>query len=139
VRRAGSRFPVVVAGGFLAGVLFVAVALAIGPYAPRPLLDAIPMLIVLWIAAMIVLQAPSLALAGDLSRPELLPAVASMVVATMLPLAVWLWPGAALDRAGSTLVAFGGSGVRTGLTAGLYLGGVMPGTEAALLLVPRSG
>src|SRR5262249_4704743 len=36
VRRAGSRFPVVVAGGFLAGVLFVAVALAIGPHAPRP-------------------------------------------------------------------------------------------------------
>src|SRR5262249_31720357 len=88
VRRAGSRFPVVLAGGFLAGVLFVAVALAIGPYAPGPLRDAIPMLIVLWIAALIVLQAPSLALAGDLSRPELLPAVASMVVATMLPLAV---------------------------------------------------
>ena len=61
VRRAGSRFPVVVAGGFLAGVLFVAVALAIGPYAPGPLRDAIPVLIVLWIAAMIVLQAPSLA------------------------------------------------------------------------------
>jgi len=37
------------------------------------------------------------------------------------------------------LVAFGGSAVRTGLTAGLYLGGVMAGTEAALLLVPRSG
>jgi hypothetical protein len=97
------------------------------------------MLIVLWIVAMIVLQAPSLALTGDLSRPALLPAVASMVVATMLPLAVWPWPGAALDRAGGTLVAFGGSAVRTGLTAGLYLGGVMAGTEAALLLVPRSG
>jgi hypothetical protein len=37
-------------------------------------------------------------------------------------------------------VAFGGSsGLRTGLTAGLYLGGVMAGTEAALLLVPGSG
>ena len=36
-------------------------------------------------------------------------------------------------------VAFGGSGVRTGLTAGHYLGGVMAGTEAALLLVPGSG
>ena len=37
-------------------------------------------------------------------------------------------------------VAFGGSsGLRTGLTAGLYLGGVMAGSEAALLLVPGSG
>jgi hypothetical protein len=108
VRRAGSRFPVVVAGGFLAGVLFVAVALAIGPHAPGPLRDAIPMLIVLWIAAMVVLQAPSLALAGDLSRPEVLPAVASMVAATMLPLAVWPWLAAALDRAGGTMVFVAG-------------------------------
>jgi hypothetical protein len=37
-------------------------------------------------------------------------------------------------------VAFGGSsGLRTGLTAGLYLGGVTAGTVAALVLVPGSG
>jgi hypothetical protein len=37
-------------------------------------------------------------------------------------------------------VAFGGSsGLRTGLTAGLYLGAVMAGTEAGLRLVPGSG
>jgi hypothetical protein len=125
VRRAGSRFPVVVAGGFLAGVLFVAVALAIGPYAPGPLRDAIPLLIVLWIAAMIVLQAPSLALAGDLSRPELLPAVASMVVATMLPLAVWPWLEAALNRAGGALVFVAGGVV------------VVMATLLAWRLVPR--
>jgi len=80
-----------------------------------------------------------------------------MVVATMLQLAVRPWLEAALDRAGGTLVfaagggvalalnldcalpvAFGGSGVRTDLTAGRYLGGVMAGTEAALLLVRSS-
>ena len=127
VRRAGSRFPVVVAGGFLAAVLFVAVALAIGPYAPGPLRDAIPVLIVLWIAAMIVLQAPSLALAGDLSGPELLPAVASMVVATMLPLAVWPWLQAALDRAGGAMVFVAGGVV------------VVTATLIVRRLVPRPG
>ena len=87
---------------------FVAVALAIGPLAPGTLRAAIPVLIALWVAAMTVLQAPSLALVGDLSQPELLPAVASMVVATMLPLAVWPWVETALDHAGGAMVFVAG-------------------------------
>src|SRR5262249_60927447 len=119
---AGSRFPVLVAGGSLAGVLSVTLALATGPSAPGPLRAAIPILIVLWVAAMIVLQAPSLALVGDVSQPELLPAtVAPMVVATMLPLALWPLMQLVLERAGGPLV--------------FVLGGVA--VVAATLLVRR--
>src|SRR5262249_58246830 len=119
---AGSRFPVLVAGGSLAGVLSVTLALATGPSAPGPLRAAIPILIVLWVAAMTVLQAPSLALVGDVPQPELLPAtVAPMVVATMLPLALWPLVQLVLEPAGGPLV--------------FVLGGVA--VVAATLLVRR--
>jgi len=113
LRRAGSRFPVIVAGGFLAGVLFVAVALAIGANAPGPLRSAIPLLIALWVAAMTVLQAPALALVGDVASPEQLPVTAApLVVATTLPFAVWPWVAVVLDRAGGpTVFLLGGVAV----------------------------
>src|SRR5262249_59754877 len=78
--------------------------------------------LVRWSAAMTVRQAPSLALVGDVSQPELLPAtVAPMVVATMLPLALWPLVQLVLERAGGPLV--------------FVLGGVAVG--AATLLVRR--
>jgi hypothetical protein len=122
LRRAGSRFPVILAGGLLAGVLFVAVALAIGPHAPGPLRSAIPVLIALWVAAMTVLQAPALALVGDVAGAELLPVtVAPLVVATVLPLALWPWVQRVLERAGGQMA--------------FVLGGVT--VVAATLLVRR--
>src|SRR5262249_47859348 len=128
---AGSRFPVLVAGGSLAGVLSVTLALATGPSAPGPLRAAIPILIVLWVAAMTVLQAPSLALVGDVSQPELLPAtVAPMVVATMLPLALWPLVQLVLERAGGPLVFVLG-GVAGGGAAGGGAWGAGPGDPGA--------
>jgi hypothetical protein len=108
-RRDGSRFPLLVAGGLLAGATFVAVSavLTVGDAAwVRWVLCG---LVLLWIAAMTILQAPALSLLPAAASVEGLPAVASpLVVATVLPAALWPFVRRGLDGIGGSAAYLAG-------------------------------
>ena len=108
-RRGGSRFPILVTGGLLAGAAFVSVAVTISTQPSGPLSWALVGMILTWIAAMTVLQTPALSLLPSAAQAERWPVAASpLVVATVLPTAAWPLVSQALDGMGGTLVFFAG-------------------------------
>jgi hypothetical protein len=108
-RRGGARVPVMVTGGLLAGAIFIAVALTTAAQPAGPLRWLLIGLIACWVAAMTVLQAPALSLLPVTAPAERWPVVASpLVVATVLPMALWPFVQEALDRRGGPLVFVGG-------------------------------
>ena len=110
-RRGKARVPIMATGGLLAGATFVAVALTTAVHLVGAFRWLLVGLIALWVAAMTVLQAPALSLIPATARPERWPvATAPLVVATVLPIAVWPFVREALDRSGGPLV-FAAGGV----------------------------
>jgi len=111
--RGGKRVLLVASGGLLAGATFVAVAATITARPDGSVRWVLLGLIVLWIVAMIVLQAPALALLPYTAPPSRLPIVASpLVMATVLPVALWPVIQPVLDGVGGPLIFMaGGVGV----------------------------
>jgi hypothetical protein len=109
-RRSGDRIPVIASGGLLAGATFVAVASTAIAQPVGVLRYVLVGLIGLWVAAMTVLQAPALSLLPQSASSRDWPLVASpLVVATVLPAALWPFVRQSLDRLGgpSVFVATG--------------------------------
>lgn len=117
--RGGARTRVVAVGGLLAGATFVAVALATGIPPESPLRWAVPALVLLWIGAMAIFQAPALALVVD----DPTRGVSSLVVATALTAAVWPWLSLRIDRLGGA-GAFVAAGVVVLAATALVVRGV---------------
>jgi hypothetical protein len=110
VRRSGNRFPLLVTGALLAGATFVSVAVTVTA-APSGFLGGVLLVLMLiWIAAMAILQAPALALLPAVAtQAGRWPAVASpLVVATVLPLALWPLVRIVLDGLGGTITFLAG-------------------------------
>jgi hypothetical protein len=108
-RRGKARAPIMAAGGLLAGATFIAVALTTSVQLAGAFRWLLVGLIALWVVAMTVLQAPALSLLPATARPEWWPmATSPLVVATVLPIAVWPFVRDALDRRGGPLVFVGG-------------------------------
>ena len=92
--RGGDRFSLVVVGGLVAGATFVAVASTIVVRPDGPLRFVVLALVLVWIAAMTVLQAPALSLLPNIASstasstrwPALMP---PLVIATVLPNVLW--------------------------------------------------
>lgn len=104
--RGASRIPVLVTGGMLAGATFIGVATSLAAVDPRgPLRWVFLVLVLLWIAAMTILQAPALSLLPAVASSKRWPLVASpLVVATVLPTALWPLVRRALDGLGGVAV-----------------------------------
>jgi len=116
-RRSGRRMPLVVAGGLLAGATFVGVALTLVASPDGTLRWLLLGLVLVWIAAMTVLQAPALALLPATASPPRWPAAVSpMVVATVLPAALWPLVQRVLDGLGGPLVYLAGAALVLGAT-----------------------
>ncbi|MBM4266450.1 MAG: hypothetical protein FJ144_07555 [Deltaproteobacteria bacterium] len=110
VQRSGNRFPVLVTGALLAGATFVSVALTVTATPSGFLGGVLLVLMLIWIAAMAILQAPALALLPAVAtQAGRWPAVASpLVVATVLPLALWPLVRMVLDGLGGTITFLAG-------------------------------
>ena len=88
--RGGDRFSLVVVGGLVAGATFVAVAATNVVTLEGPLRFVLLGLVLVWIAAMTVLQAPALSLLPRIATSTRWPAVMPpLVIATVLPNALW--------------------------------------------------
>jgi len=107
--RGGKRFPLVVTGGLFAGITFLTVAFMIAA-PPEGLVRWLFLAgIMIWIAAMVVLQTPALSLLPSVASAERWPSVVSpLVVATVLPTALWPLLRRALDAFGGPAVYIGG-------------------------------
>jgi hypothetical protein len=104
--RGGSRVPLIVTGGMLAGATFVGVAASLSWADPSgPFRWVFLALVLVWIAAMTVLQAPALSLLPAVATSRRWPVAASpLVVATVLPTALWPLVRGALDGLGGVAV-----------------------------------
>jgi len=108
-QRNAGRVPLIVAGGLLAGVTFVAVASTVSASPVGSVRWLLLALIALWIAAMTVLQAPALSLLPGSANEQRWPIVTSpLVVATVLPVALWPVVRNALGQLGGPPVFFAG-------------------------------
>jgi hypothetical protein len=118
VRGGGDRFPVVRAGVALAGASFVAVGMTAAAEGGSPVRFVVPVFVAVWIAGMLVFQAPALAIVRDVGGDGR--SVAPLVAATVLPSAVWPILEPRLDALGgsATFLAGGVAVVATALALG---------------------
>ncbi|MGA7936789.1 MAG: MFS transporter [Kovacikia sp.] len=80
MRRVGSRLPMITAGVTLAGLIFVAVSLLIQRELPIPLRWLVPVLMTIWVMAMIVFRGPAIALLIQLAPSAELPKANTILV-----------------------------------------------------------
>jgi hypothetical protein len=133
--RGGHRFPLVVAGGLLAGATFVAVAATVAAQPLGALRWLLLGLVLLWIAAMTILQAPVLSLLPSASRSDRWPVVVSpLVVATVLPTVLWPAARGALERLGGPTAFLAGGALV--LAATFALRGAFQAPDVALASAP---
>jgi hypothetical protein len=121
VRGGGDRFPVVRAGVALAAASFVAVGVTAAAEGGNPVRFVLPLFVAVWIAGMLLFQAPALAIVRDVSGDDgRVPSIAPLVAATALPSAVWplLEPRLAALGGSVTFLAGGVAVVGTALALG---------------------
>jgi hypothetical protein len=122
VRGGGDRFPVVRAGVALAAASFVAVAVTAAAEGGSPVRFVLPLFVAVWIAGMLLFQAPALAIVRDVEGEDGrgVPPIAPLVAATALPSALWplLEPRLAALGASVTFLAGGVAVVGTALALG---------------------
>src|SRR5262249_57475234 len=103
VRRGGDRFPVVRAGVALAAASFVAVGVTAASEGGSPVRFVLPLFVAVWIAGMLLFQAPALAIVRDVGGDDgRVPAIAPLVAATALPSALWPLLEPRLDALGAS-------------------------------------
>ncbi|BAY80383.1 major facilitator superfamily MFS_1 (plasmid) [Nostoc linckia NIES-25] len=80
MRRVGSRLPMIAVGVTLAGIIFVVVSLLLGGELPNGLRWLIPVLMTIWVIAMIVFRGPAIALLMQFAPSAELPKATTILV-----------------------------------------------------------
>jgi MFS family permease len=121
LQRVGSRLPMIATGITLAGLLFVAVALLTQQTLPQGLRWIVPLVMTLWVMAMLVFRGPAIALLRQFAPTQELP-YANAILTLVLCLVGALGPliGIVLESVGAFLAFLLGAGTLIAATLLLY-------------------
>ncbi|MCS6815004.1 MAG: MFS transporter [Cyanobacteria bacterium] len=121
MQRLGNRLPIISVGVTLAGLLFVATAVALRIELPSGWRWLIPVMMTLWVIAMIIFRGPAIALLRQFAPVKALPQ-ANAVLTLVFSLAASLGPilGELLDRLGASLTFVAGAIVLMAAATVLY-------------------
>ncbi|MDW8295687.1 MAG: MFS transporter [Raineya sp.] len=78
-REKGTKFPVIISGAAFAAVIFVAVSIALNTNPASPLKWILPVLVILWLAAMATFHSPAISLVENFTPVHKFPQVAAIL------------------------------------------------------------
>jgi hypothetical protein len=78
-RERGTKFPIIISGAAFAAVIFVAVSVALNTNPASPLKWLLPVLVILWLAAMATFHSPAISLVENFTPVHKFPQVAAIL------------------------------------------------------------